>query len=161
MNEQVMLILGSPSDEPKIRILKDRLTEFGIGYDSIFLSAHRNSKELLEYLHGNDAGMYIAVVGRKPDLGAVIAANTEVPVITYALRPDSPGELAFYPSHLLSALDTPPGIAYALLTDLENVATFAATIVGITNPQVKEALRNYKKSRAQKNLDANKGKENG
>src|SRR3989338_1110253 len=155
MNEKVTLVLGSTSDEAKIQVLKDRLTVFGIGYDSIVLSAHRNSAELLEYLHGNDAGMYIALVGRKPDLGAVIAANTEVPVITYPIKSDSPGELAFYPSHLLSALDTPPGIAYALITDLENVATFAATIVGMSNPKVREALRNYKKKRAQKNLDAN------
>jgi len=78
---KISIIAGSTSDEEVYKKAEKVLNENQIDYDLQILSAHRNPKELDNYINSCDSLIYIAVAGLSAALPGVIASKTNKPVI--------------------------------------------------------------------------------
>ncbi|MBI3413441.1 MAG: AIR carboxylase family protein [Candidatus Aenigmarchaeota archaeon] len=156
MSSMAMLIMGSESDLEEAFRIEERLVGFHVDVKRHILSAHRNTIEVLDTVFAADKEhsplVYVACAGKKPDLGPVIAGNTDNPVVAYVKKTDPD---AFYTHHLLSSLDTPPGISLAVFTDPANTALYVAKIIGTWDAGVREASQAYRISRAMSNIISN------
>lgn len=150
-----VLVMGSESDLADAITVEERLAGFEVPTTRRILSAHRNTGDVLGMVRGLDGRhsplVYVAVVGKKPDLGPVMAGSTDNPVVMYVKKTEPE---TFYPNHLLSALDAPPGISYAVFSDPTNAALYVAKMIGLQVPEVRKAVGNYRAGRAGKNLEA-------
>ncbi len=152
-----VLVMGSDSDLIDAVSMEEKLVGFKVPVTRRILSAHRNTSDVLRMIEDYDGKhlplVYLACAGKKPDLGPVIAGNTDDPVVAY-VKSTEPG--AFYMHHLLSSMDAPPGISYAVFSDPTNAALYAAKMIGLHVPEVREAVNAYRVDRAGKNLAADK-----
>ncbi len=155
MNPMAVLVMGSESDLNEAIAIEEKLIDFRVPVARQVLSAHRNTVDVLRMVRDFDSEysplVYLALVGKKPDLGPVIAGNTDNPVVMYVKKTDPD---AFYPHHLLSALDAPPGVSYAVFSDPANAALYVAKMVGLQVPDVGQAVAAYRTKRAAANLTA-------
>ncbi len=90
------------------------------------LSAHRNPKELEEYISGSDARVFIGIAGLSAALPGVIASKTMRPVIGVPVSAKLGGLDA-----LLSIVQMPPGVPVACvgIDNGENAALLALRIL--------------------------------
>jgi len=90
------------------------------------LSAHRNPKELEQYIAGTDARIFIAIAGLSAALPGVIASKTRRPVIGVPVSSKLGGLDA-----LLSIVQMPPGVPVACvgIDNGENAALLALRIL--------------------------------
>ncbi|MHA1777245.1 MAG: AIR carboxylase family protein, partial [Promethearchaeota archaeon] len=77
----VAVLAGSTSDEKVYQKALDVLKEHQIDHELRILSAHRNPKELEEYVRTTDAQVFICVAGLSAALPGVVASQTKKPVI--------------------------------------------------------------------------------
>ncbi|MBI2085424.1 MAG: AIR carboxylase family protein [Candidatus Aenigmarchaeota archaeon] len=156
MNPIAVLVMGSESDLADAITVEEKLADFNVPTTRHILSAHRNTGDVIEMVHDADQRysplVYVAVVGKKPDLGPVIAGSTDNPVVMYVKKTDP---VDFYSHHLLSALDAPPGISYAVFSDPANAALCVAKIMGLHDPNVRKEVGAYRVDRAGRNTAAN------
>jgi 5-(carboxyamino)imidazole ribonucleotide mutase len=87
-----------------LRTLEDR----GASYEHKILSAHRNPKELEQYIMESDAKVFIGVAGLSAALPGYMASRTARPVIGVPVSSKLCGMDA-----LLSIVQMPPGIPVA------------------------------------------------
>ena len=155
MNPMAILVMGSESDLADAIAVEEKLVGFNVPTTRHILSAHRNTEDVVGMVHTADQIhsplVYIACVGKKPDLGPVIAGSTDNPIVMYVKRTDPTD---FYSHHLLSALDAPPGISYAVFSDPVNAALCVARTIGLQVPEVRKAVNAYRTERAERNLAA-------
>ena len=78
---RISIVMGSSSDREHGEKVKALLDEFGVESEIRILSAHRNPKELDEYIENCDAEIFIAIAGLSAALPCYIAARTTKPVI--------------------------------------------------------------------------------
>ncbi|TFG22864.1 MAG: AIR carboxylase family protein [Promethearchaeota archaeon] len=104
----VSIIAGSTSDKEVYEKAEKVLKENGINYDLQIISAHRNPKELDEYLKQSSSIIYIAVAGLSAALPGVIASKTDKPVIGVPVSAKLGGLDA-----LLSIVQMPPRVPVA------------------------------------------------
>ena len=104
----ISIIAGSTSDKEVYEKAEKVLNENGIKYDLQIISAHRNPKELDEYLKSCPSIIYIAVAGLSAALPGVIASKTNKPVIGVPVSAKLGGLDA-----LLSIVQMPPGVPVA------------------------------------------------
>ena len=158
--EQVVIIMGSPSDEEKMRPAFDILKELDVDAGVYCLSAHRAHEELSKIVEEIDncprTGAVIAGAGMSAALPGVIAAQTVKPVIGVPLSGSKlNGEDALY-----SIAQMPPGIPVATvgIDAAKNAGLLAAQIMAGEVPGHDLARRIYDWRAAQtaKNLRANK-----
>jgi 5-(carboxyamino)imidazole ribonucleotide mutase len=122
----IAVISGSRSDQSIVdkvlRILKERKASF----EHKVLSAHRNPRELEDYLLATDARVFIAVAGLSAALPGVIASKTARPVIGVPVSAKLGGLDA-----LLSIVQMPPGVPVACvgIDNGENAALLALRIL--------------------------------
>lgn len=84
MSKQVLIVIGSESDKPKIEPAFKVLDDAGIGYDFVASSAHRKPKETGALIEGARAKGYkvvIAGAGLSAALPGFAASLTDLPVI--------------------------------------------------------------------------------
>ncbi len=157
MNPMAILVMGSESDLPDAIGIEEKLAGFKVPVVRHILSAHRNTAEVLEMVSDSDGKysplVYVACVGKKPDLGPVIAGSTDNPVVMYVKRTDPE---AFYANHLLSALDAPPGVSYAVFADPTNAALYVAKMIGMQDGAIRSMVSAYRAKRADSNVMADK-----
>ncbi len=155
MNAMAVLVMGSESDLEEAIDVEERLVNLQVPVERHILSAHRNTGAVIEMIIGCDSRnsplVYVAFVGKKPDLGPVIAGNTDNPVVMYVKKTEPE---TFYPYHLMSALDAPPGVSYAVFSDPVNAALYVAKMVGLQVPDVRQAVNAYRTKKAAANLTA-------
>ena len=80
----VVIIMGSISDEPHAKKITDRLDEYGIAWEQHAASAHKNPLKVLEILEANKDQadiVYITIAGRSNALSGFVAANSEFPTL--------------------------------------------------------------------------------
>jgi len=120
------VISGSKSDHAVVDRITRKLEEKGASYEHMVLSAHRNPKELDEYIAGTDARVFIAVAGLSAALPGVIASRTARPVIGVPVAAMLGGLDA-----LLSIVQMPPGVPVACvgIDNGENAALLALRIL--------------------------------
>jgi len=122
----IAVISGSKSDQEIVDKILRRLDEKGVSYEHKILSAHRNPKELEQYISECNARVFIGVAGLSAALPGYIASRTMRPVIGVPVSAKLGGLDA-----LLSIAQMPPGVPVACMgiDSGENAALFALRIL--------------------------------
>ncbi len=122
----IAVISGSKSDQEIVDKILRRLEEKGASYEHKILSAHRNPKELEQYITECNARVFIGVAGLSAALPGYIASRTTRPVIGVPVSAKLGGLDA-----LLSIVQMPPGVPVACvgIDSGENAALFALRIL--------------------------------
>ena len=122
----IAVISGSKSDQAVVDKITARLQENGACFEHEILSAHRNPKELEEYIKNSSARVFIGVAGLSAALPGYIASRTKRPVIGVPVS----GKLGGLDA-LLSIVQMPPGVPVACvgIDAGENAALLALRIL--------------------------------
>ncbi len=122
----IAIISGSKSDQPIVDKVTARLNDKGASFEHKVLSAHRNPRELEEYITQTDARVFIGIAGLSAALPGVIASKTTRPVIGVPVSAKLGGMDA-----LLSIVQMPPGVPVASvgIDNGENAALLALRIL--------------------------------
>jgi len=125
--QKVAVIVGSKRDLPvAVKALKV-LEEHDVEYEVRVLSAHRNPKELEEYIAKSDASVFIAMAGLAAHLPGYIASRTNKPVIGVPLNVALGGL-----DSLLSIVQMPRGVPVATV-GIDNAVNAAYLAIRILN----------------------------
>ena len=149
--EKVAIIMGSISDKEIMEKAAEILKEMNISYEMKVLSAHRTPellRDYISYMEKNDFKVVIAGAGGAAHLAGVIASGTLLPVIGVPIETKALGGL----DSLLSTVQMPGGIPVATvgIGNAKNAGLLAAHILAIENSKIREKLKEYRESMAQK-----------
>ena len=119
---EIAVISGSKSDKSVVDKVVQTLEKNGASYEHRILSAHRNPRELEQYIEETDARIFVAIAGLSAALPGVIASRTARPVIGVPVSGTLGGLDA-----LLSIAQMPPGVPVACvgIDSGENAALLA------------------------------------
>lgn len=145
----VGIVIGSRSDESYVQETRKALDELHITYETTVCSAHRNPEGVREYAKGageRGVEVLIAAAGGAAALPGVLASWTTLPVIGVPL-PTS--EMKGIDS-LHAIAQMPPGVPVACMAigdwGARNAAFFAASILSVAHPWVRERLEAVRES---------------
>ena len=146
-NPQVSIIMGSQSDWDTMQAATTVLTELGVPFETIVVSAHRTPARLVEFAEGaaeRGIQVIIAGAGGAAHLAGMAASMTHLPVIAV---PVSSKQLNGMDS-LLSMVQMPRGVAVACQAIGEagayNAGLMAAQIMATANTELSVALQNWR-----------------
>lgn len=147
----VQVIIGSRSDEEKIRPTLGILDSFGIHYDFKVASAHRTPQyveELIEVAINRGVKVFITGAGMANHLSGTVASRTTLPVIGI---PFSGGINEGFDS-LLSTVQMPPGVPVATVAvdGAKNAALLAVQILSLQDKDLQKQLIEYRLTEAEK-----------
>ncbi len=125
--QKVAVIVGSKRDLPVAEKALKVLEEHDVEYEVRVLSAHRNPKELEEYIAKSDASVFIAMAGLAAHLPGYIASRTNKPVIGVPLNVALGGL-----DSLLSIVQMPRGVPVATV-GIDNAVNAAYLAIRILN----------------------------
>ncbi len=149
----VIIIMGSPSDDPIAQRIARTLDSFGIPWEMRVGSAHKVPRYILNLLEEYEADprpkVYITVAGRSNALSGLVDGQVSVPVIACP-----PYSEKFAGGDLLSSLRMPSGIAPAVVLEPESAALLAAKILGLTEPELRQKVREAQEKQRQRLFDA-------
>jgi 5-(carboxyamino)imidazole ribonucleotide mutase len=155
MQPLVGLIMGSKSDWETMSHAAQTLETLGVPFEVRVLSAHRTPDQLFEYVEsaeGRGLEVIIAAAGGAAHLAGVAAAKTLLPVLGVPMESKSLKGL----DSLLSMVQMPAGIPVGTLAigraGAVNAALFAAAILGIKRPEVREEIKKYRENQAREIL---------
>jgi phosphoribosylaminoimidazole-succinocarboxamide synthase len=121
----VSIIMGSESDMPHAKKMKDIIEKYDVACDLRIMSAHKNGEAILdvakEYNHALEPVAVIAVAGRSNGLGGALAANLSCPVISCPPFADKVDMMVNINSSLMMPSNTPA----ATVIDPKNAAYLA------------------------------------
>ncbi len=144
----VAVVMGSASDEPVVQGTVDTLEQLKVDYEVRVMSAHRNPERVREYaLSARERGIevFISAAGGSAALGGVLAAWSTIPVIGIPL---ASSELKGIDA-LMATAQMPPGVPVACMAvgswGARNAALFAAQVLGIKYPDIRQAFEEYRK----------------
>lgn len=141
---EVSVVLGSDSD----REIGDKavalLDEFGVEYEMVVYSAHRDPDGLKKYVDSSDALIFIAVAGLSAALPGAIASHTVRPVIGVP-KDAKLGGL----DSLLSIVQMPPGVPVACVgvDNAGNAALLAIEVLALHDEGLRKKLEEYRERR--------------
>jgi len=144
---QVLIVMGSESDREVMNKTAEVLSGFGIGYEIIVSSAHRNperTRKLAKEAEKKGINVIIAGAGMAAHLPGVIAAHTKLPVIGVPL-PSLPfkGMDSFF-----SILQMPSGVPVATMSvgneGAKNAAILAAQILALSDDKLRKRLKSLR-----------------
>ncbi|MGL4484211.1 MAG: 5-(carboxyamino)imidazole ribonucleotide mutase [Anaerovoracaceae bacterium] len=143
---KVAVIMGSKSDYPVVEKSVKLLKEFSIETEVRIISAHRTPSIAEDFSkNAEDRGfeVIIAAAGKAAHLAGVLAANTPLPVIGLPMKSSTMDGL----DSLLSVVQMPKGIPVATVAidGAENAALLAVQILGVKYPELRKAMKEYKK----------------
>jgi 5-(carboxyamino)imidazole ribonucleotide mutase len=146
----VGIVMGSTSDLDVMRGCADQLEEFGVPYEMIVASAHRQPAKVHEWAAGaagRGIRVIVAAAGKAAHLGGVVAAYTPLPVITVPMKTSDLGGL----DSLLSMVQMPTGVPVACvaINGAKNAAILATQILGTSMPEYGERIEAYKRGMAE------------
>ncbi|MDS1029016.1 5-(carboxyamino)imidazole ribonucleotide mutase [Bacillota bacterium LX-D] len=146
---KVGIVMGSDSDLKIMKEAADVLAQFDIGYEVIISSAHRTPHGTAEYAEkaaSRGLEVLIAGAGAAAHLPGVIAALTTLPVIGV---PISSGALQGQDA-LYAIVQMPKGIPVATMAinSAKNAGIFAAEILGVKYPEIRQKLAEFKQELA-------------
>ena len=151
-SKQVLIILGSKSDEDMMKGCPAMLENFGVGYKLVISSAHRNpekTSKLASNAHADGFKVIIAAAGMAAALPGVVASHTTLPVIGVPM----PGSALNGVDALYSIVQMPAGVPVACMAvgshGAKNAAIFAARIIALEDSKVADKLKQYYSELAQ------------
>lgn len=153
----VGVIMGSTSDWDVMQHCVQTLAQLGIAHERRVLSAHRTPHLALEWCAGAEARglkVIIAAAGGAAHLAGVAAAVTPLPVLGVPMESAALKGL----DSLLSMVQMPGGVPVATFAigkpGAINAALFAAAILALGDPAIKQALDRYRAAQTQKVAEA-------
>lgn len=146
----VGVIMGSASDMPVMEACTAQLEEFGVPYELVIASAHRNPAKVHEWAStAVDRGLrvIIAAAGKAAHLGGVVAAYTPLPIIGVPIKTSDLGGM----DSLLSMVQMPSGVPVACvaINGAKNAAIYATQILGAGDPGFLSTVTDFKAAMAE------------
>jgi 5-(carboxyamino)imidazole ribonucleotide mutase len=146
----VGIIMGSKSDLPVMEACTAQLDEFGVPYELVIASAHRNPAKVHEWAStAADRGIkvIIAAASKAAHLGGVVAAYTPLPIVGVPMKTSDLGGM----DSLLSMVQMPSGVPVACvaINGAKNAAIYATQILGATMPEYRQKMVDFKKAMAE------------
>lgn len=146
----VGIIMGSKSDMPAMEPCMAQLKDFGIPYELVIASAHRNPQKVHDWaVTAANRGLrvIIAAAGKAAHLGGVVAAYTPLPIIGVPMKTSDLGGM----DSLLSMVQMPSGVPVACvaINGAKNAAIYAAQILGASEPAWRQKVADFKAAMAQ------------
>lgn len=152
----VGVIMGSTSDWETMRHAVETLEALGVPHEARVVSAHRTPDLLMEYAgsaEGRGLQIIIAGAGGAAHLPGMAAAKTVLPVIGVPVESRTLKGM----DSLLSIVQMPAGVPVATLAigraGAVNAALLAASILGASHPEIREALRAWREQQTRTVLD--------
>jgi len=153
----VGVVMGSSSDWETLESTTATLTALGIPFEAKVVSAHRTPHLLVSYA-GEAATrglkVIIAGAGGAAHLAGMVASMTHLPVIGVPVESKALHGM----DSLLSIVQMPAGIPVATVAigkaGATNAALLAASILGVSNPTISQALQNYRAQQTEDVLKA-------
>lgn len=152
----VAVIMGSTSDWGTMKSCAETLESFSVAHECKVMSAHRTPAETAQYIQaaeGRGTRVIIAAAGGAAHLAGVCAAHTVLPVLGVPM----PSVLDGVDS-LLATVQMPGGIPVGTLAigkaGAKNAALLAVAILANGDPELRAALKEFRKAQAQKVLSA-------
>jgi 5-(carboxyamino)imidazole ribonucleotide mutase len=140
---QVGIVMGSESDRPTMQRCCEVLDAYGVSYEVVVRSAHRDPEGCREWAtqaEGRGLKVVIAAAGGAAHLPGVVAAWSLLPVIGVPMSGGALGGL----DALLSMAQMPAGIPVATVAIGEagarNAAHLAMGILALNDPAAREKL---------------------
>ena len=148
--KKVAVIMGSDSDFPVVKGALVQLKKFGVPFEARVMSAHRTpaqAEEFAKHAEENGFGVIIAAAGKAAHLGGVLAAQTVLPVIGLPIKSSFLDGM----DSLLSIVQMPAGIPVATVGvgAADNAGLLAVQMLSLSEPELAEKLRAYKRSMAE------------
>ncbi len=142
----VGIVMGSRSDLPVMNGAVQLLEEFGVGFELLIASAHRQPEKVDRYARGaaeNGLRVIIAGAGGAAHLPGVIAARTILPVIGVPVTTPHLGGL----DSLYSIVQMPRGIPVATVSinGAANAALLALEILALQDENLRRQLNSYRR----------------
>jgi len=152
MSPDVLIVIGSKSDEEVGKKAASLLKDFGVDHKMVVASAHRTPDHLRELIRNSDAKVFIAIAGLSAALPGTIAAYTTKPTIGVPVS----GKVNL--DSILSITQMPPGIPVAAvgLDRGENAALLAVQILSLNDESLAEQLQEHRKKLAEWVMEDNK-----
>ena len=147
---RVAVLTGSQSDVPTLEPCLQTLTDLGIEHELHVMSAHRTPDKVQQFAAGaaeQGFEVIIAAAGMAAHLPGVVAAWTGLPVIGVPIgRPGMSGLDA-----LLAIAQMPAGVPVGCMAvnGAKNAALYAAAILALKHPDVRQALHKYRQGLAE------------
>ena len=156
MKPLIGIIMGSQSDWDTLSHASATLDNLSIFHECKIVSAHRTPHLLYEYAQSaesRDLKVIIAGAGGAAHLPGMTASLTQIPVLGVSIESQSLKGL----DSLYSIVQMPKGIPVGTLAIGEagaiNAALLAASIIALTNEEVKFKLQAFRKEQTQTILD--------
>ncbi len=144
--------MGSKSDWETLRHAAETLEALGVPYEVRVVSAHRTPDLMAEYAKtAKERGLLVIIAGAggAAHLPGMTAAHTPLPVLGVPVESKALKGL----DSLLSMVQMPAGVPVGTLAigkaGAVNAALLAASIVGLSHPQVMERLEAYRKAQTE------------
>lgn len=138
------IIMGSESDRGVLEDAEKQLKEFGIEYEILVSSAHRNPENTAKWAKEaeNKFKVIIAAAGKAAHLPGVVAGHTILPVIGVPIKTSDLGGM----DSLLSIVQMPKGVPVATvaINGAKNAAILAAQIIATADPKIAAKLKEFK-----------------
>ena len=146
----VGIILGSKSDLPAMDGCKEMLEKFGVPYELVVHSAHRNPEQVAAWAKSaEERGLKVIIgaAGKAAALAGVGAAHTPLPVVAVPMKTSDLGGM----DSLLSTVQMPTGVPLACvaINGTKNAAILATQILSVGMPEYREVIRSYKQELAE------------
>ena len=152
----VGVIMGSRSDWETMRHAVEILAALGVPHEVKVVSAHRTPDLLFEYAAGAEQHglmVIIAGAGGAAHLSGMAASKTVLPVLGVPIESKALRGM----DSLLSMVQMPAGVPVGTLAigaaGAVNAGLLAASIVGASRPEVRDALRRWREERTRGVLD--------
>lgn len=147
MDPLVVVVMGSRSDWETMSHACETLGGLGVAYESRVVSAHRTPDLLFEFAAeaaGRGVEVIIAGAGGAAHLPGMIAAKTRLPVLGVPVQSKALSGM----DSLLSIVQMPAGVPVGTLAigkaGAINAGILAASIVGLSRPEIAEAVEQHR-----------------
>ncbi len=152
---KVGILMGSKSDLGVMEGAAKILEQFEVPFDMKVRSAHRTPQETAEYVQSAESRgiqVLIAGAGFAAHLAGAMAAHSRLPIIAVPLDSSPLQGL----DSLLASVQMPQGVPVACMTigkaGAVNAALFAIQILSLSDPELAEKFREYRKKLREKTL---------
>ncbi len=155
---QVMILMGSDSDLPRMRQCLTSLEALDVAYDIRVASAHRTPARVLDIIQRAEAAgvqVFICAAGGAAHLAGAVAAHTTLPVIGVPLAvPPLDGVDALY-----ATVQMPPGMPVATVAvgdfGAHNAGLLAAQILAVGDADLRARVKAHREAMRTKVLSKN------
>ena len=145
--KKVSIVMGSQSDYKTMIFCQNILKKLNIKFESKIISAHRTPERMYKYAKDaekRNVAVIVAGAGGSAHLPGMISALTSLPVLGVPIESKKLKGL----DSLLSIAQMPKGIPVGTLAIGEdgaiNAALLAASIIGISDTEVKKKLNGWR-----------------